>query len=185
MSTPTALVVYASTHGHTARIAARLADALRERGAQVDQREVGGAADADPAAYDGVVVAASLHRGHHQREMVDWVKGRREALAGRPTLLVSVSLSAADDSEEARERVESCIADLVEKTAWTPGRTAAVAGALQYREYDVFTRVLIRLMMRHAGRPSDPSRDYDFTDWDAVRRLGTEFAAELAATRVP
>jgi len=30
------------------------------------------------------------------------------------------------------------------------------------------------------GHPTDASHDYDYTDWDAVDRLGREFA-ELAA----
>ena len=50
------LVLYASTHGHTAKVAARIADGLRADGVdEVDVRDV--AADAgtlDPGAYDAV-----------------------------------------------------------------------------------------------------------------------------------
>jgi menaquinone-dependent protoporphyrinogen IX oxidase len=35
----------------------------------------------------------------------------------------------------------------------------------------------MRLLMRKMGRPTDPSRDYDYTDWDGVDRLGAEMAA--------
>ena len=67
-----ALVVYASTHGHTANIATRLAEAMGEAGVEVDLRDVAQAADADPGCYDVVVVAASLHQEHHQKEIVVW-----------------------------------------------------------------------------------------------------------------
>ena len=58
--------------------------------------------------------------------------------------------------------------------------TATLAGALQYREYDFFTRTLIRLMMKRGGHPTDTSRDYDYTDWEAVARFGHEFSGMLA-----
>ena len=35
----------------------------------------------------------------------------------------------------------------------------------------------MRLLMKRDGHPTDTSRDYDYTDWDAVERLGREFGA--------
>lgn len=32
-------------------------------------------------------------------------------------------------------------------------------------------------LMRHMGRPTDASHDYDYTDWDAVDRLGLQIAS--------
>jgi menaquinone-dependent protoporphyrinogen oxidase len=175
-----ALVVYASTHGHTARIAARLAGAMRRAGLAVDLRDVALAADVQPADYAVVVAGGSLHKEHHQKALVDWASERREALAGVPSVFFSVSLSAADDSEESRAATQRCIDDFCAETGWAPARTEPIAGALQYREYDRFTRQLMRLLMKHMGRPTDASQDYDYTDWDAVDRLGREIAAGVA-----
>lgn len=171
-----ALVVYASTHGHTAKIAARLAEAMRGEGRQVDLREVAFAADAKPGRYGLVVVAGSLHKEHHQKELADWVTARAEALAGVPSAFLSVSLSAADESDEYRGAAQRCIDAFCEQTGWTPTRTEPIAGALEYREYDVFTRQLMRLLMKRMGRPTDASHDYDYTDWNGVDRLGHELA---------
>jgi menaquinone-dependent protoporphyrinogen oxidase len=171
-----ALVVYASTHGHTARIAARIADSLRAEGLEVDVRDVTSADDAEPGRYDLVVVGASLHKEHHQKAIVDWVRARHEALARRPSAFFSVSLSAAEDSDESRTATTRCIDELCAQTGWTPTRTAPIAGCLQYREYDVFTRQLMRLLMKRMGHPTDASHDYDYTDWAAVDRFGRELA---------
>jgi menaquinone-dependent protoporphyrinogen oxidase len=171
-----ALVVYASTHGHTAKIAARLAQAMRTDDLEVDVLEVASAEDADLGRYDVAVVGASLHKEHHQRAIADWVTERRAALEQRPSVFFSVSLSAADDSDESRAASRRCIDEFCAQTGWTPGETEAIAGSLQYREYDVFTRQLMRLLMRHMGRPTDASHDYDYTDWDAVDRLGRHIA---------
>src|SRR3954451_18040611 len=178
-----ALVVYASTHGHTAKIAGRLAQAMRAQGLEVDVRDVAGAADAKPGRYDVAVVGASLHKERHQKEIVRWVTKHREALGRVPSVFFSVSLSAAEDTDEARDATRRCIDGFCDETGWTPTRTEAVAGCLEYREYDVFTRQLMRLLMRRMGHPTDASHDYDYTDWAAVDQLGREIAA-LADTAV-
>ena len=134
----------------------------------------------DPAGYGLVVVAASLHKEHHQHEIVEWVTTHRDALRRRPSTFLSVSLSAAEDTDAARAATQRCIDAFCEQTGWTPTRTERVAGSLQYREYDVFTRQLMRLLMKRMGHPTDASHDYDYTDWDGVDRLGSELA-ELAA----
>jgi menaquinone-dependent protoporphyrinogen oxidase len=175
------LVIYASTHGHTAKIAGRVADGVRAAGLEADVRDVARAGDTDPAAYDGIVVGASIHRVHHQPEMVEWVKAHRAVLAERHSAFLSVSLTAAEDTDEAQETIQRYIDDFVEETGWSPTRSVPIAGALQYREYDVFTRTLMRLLMKHGGRPTDTSQDYDYTDWDAVERLGHELGALMAS----
>ncbi|MEA2137914.1 MAG: menaquinone-dependent protoporphyrinogen oxidase [Solirubrobacteraceae bacterium] len=175
-----ALLVYASTHGHTSRIAACMARAMRADGLHVDLREVARAGDVDPADYDLVVVGASLHKVRHQREMLDWVTAHRDAVAGHPSAFFSVSLSAAEDTPEARAATQHAIDEFCDESGWTPTRSERIAGCLQYREYDLFTRQLMRLLMKRMGHPTDASQDYDYTDWDAVERLAHEFA-ELAA----
>jgi len=175
-----ALVVYASTHGHTAKIAARIAQTMREQGVETDLRDVERAGHAEPEGYAVVVVGGSLHKEHHQKALVEWVAARHEALERRQSAFFSVSLSAADDSDEPRAATQACIDEFCEQTGWTPARTERIAGCLQYREYDPFTRQLMRLLMKRMGHPTDASQDYDYTDWPAVERFGRELA-ELAA----
>ena len=178
------LLVYASTHGHTAKIAARIAETMGTEGLEVDLRDVADAGAANPTDFDGAMVGASLHAGHHQRDLVDWVKHHHLALEGHPSAFLSVSLTAADETEEARGATQEYIDDFLDDTGWTPTRSVPIAGALQYGEYDVFTRTLMRLKMRHGGHPTDTSHDYDYTDWAAVERFGREFAALLASANV-
>jgi menaquinone-dependent protoporphyrinogen oxidase len=176
-SAPKVLVVYASTHGYTAKIATRIAESMREWGVDVDLRDVEHAGAAEPDEYDVVVVGASLHAEHHQPEIVDWVKARRAALHHLPTVFFSVSLTAAEDSAAARLATQDCVDVFCAETGWTPGRTECIPGALQYREYNVFTRQLMRLLMKRVGHDTDASHDHDYTDWNAVDRLGREIAA--------
>ena len=171
--------MYATTHGHTAKIAGRLAETLRGCGLQVDLRDVEDAGDVDPGGYSAVLVGASLHAGHHQRQIVDWAKSHRAGLTELPAAFFSVSLTAAEDSDEARETTQGCIDDFTDQTGWTPLTTTTIAGALQYREYDPFTRLLMRLKMRHDGHDTDTSHDHEYTDWELVERFAREFAHRL------
>jgi menaquinone-dependent protoporphyrinogen oxidase len=176
---PDCLIVYASTHGHTAKIADRLAQAVRDGGADAHVREVSSAQELVPSDYDALIVGASIHASHHQREVVDWVKRHAITLSDMPSAFFSVCLAAAEDTDESREATRKYVDDFVDETGWTPRRTTTFAGALQYLEYNFATRLVIRLMMKRAGHPTDTSHDYDYTDWDAVDRFGHVCAAML------
>lgn len=173
------LVLYASTHGHTATIAARVTERLRGHGLEAEVADVRAAPDTSPAAFDAVVVGASVHRGAHQPEVLAWVRRHSAELGLRRTALFSVSLTAADDSGDAQRTTRELIDELVDASDWTPDATAAFAGAFQYREYDVFTRTLMRLIAHRHGITTDIDEDVELTDWDAVDAFADRVAAML------
>ena len=154
---------------------------MREQGLETDLRDVAHAEDVEPDDYAFVAAGGSLHMGHHQDALVEWVTARRVALDRRPSAFFSVSLLAAEDSEKALGATQDCVVDFCDETGWTPARTECIAGCLQYREYDPFTRQLMRLLMKREGHPTDASHDYDYTDWPAVERFGRELAALAGA----
>jgi len=173
------LVLYSSTHGHTARIAERIAKALEASGAVVDLRAADVQHDVSPVDYDVVVVGASVHAGRHQPEVADWARRHAATLTRIPSAFLSVSMSAEHDEEAARRYAD----EFAETTGWTPRHVACLAGALQYREYNFVTRLMVRSLMGREGLPTDTSRDHDFTDWDAVDHFAGR-CAELAPLAV-
>ena len=179
------LVLHASKHGHTAKIAERVVNRLRESGATVDARDIAAAEAVDLRGYDSVVVGASIHAGHHQREITTWIARHATALESAPSAFFSVSLSAAEDDDEARAGTRRYIDDMIDDTGWTPRLAVSFAGALQYREYDFATRMLMRLLMARGHHPTDVSEDTDYTDWDAVDAFAQDVAvlsAQLVTT---
>jgi menaquinone-dependent protoporphyrinogen oxidase len=177
-----ALVIYATTHGHTGRIAARVADTLADGDHHVDLVKVEDAKGLDLATYELVVIGASVHAGHHQREIVDWCTEHAAELNATTVAFFSVSLTAADDSQEARDATAQVVQDFVAETGLHPQATVMLAGALQYREYDFFTRILMRMIARRHGQPTDTDEDIDYTDWEAVGSFA-QHAATLARTK--
>jgi menaquinone-dependent protoporphyrinogen oxidase len=171
------LIAYASTHGHTARIAERIAAALRADGHTVDVDDRVGETDPSPVAYDAVIAGASIHGGHHQAEVVRWARRHGTTLTMTPSAFFSVCLAAAEDTDEARAATRDYLDDFEERTGWTPRVRTTFAGALQYREYGFATRLAMRVLMQRGHHPTDTRRDYDYTDWDAVDAFARACAA--------
>jgi menaquinone-dependent protoporphyrinogen oxidase len=187
MSQQRVLVFYASTHGHTGKIADRLGALLRERGLSVQVRRLGtpAAEHIDVTEFDAVLVGGSVHAGHHQKELVDWIAAHHTRLSARPSAFFSVSLTAADDTDEAHAMTREMIDDVLDATGWLPRETVALAGALQFEKYNLPTRVLMRLIARHHDPAVDVHQDTDYTDWAAVERFADTFAASLRTSEVP
>ena len=127
----------------------------------------------DLAGYSAAILAASVHLGRHEREMVAFVKRHREALDRLPSAFLSVSLSAAGTQdpttspqkrEEATAAVDGMLATFFEETGWHPARTSAVAGALAYTQYGLLIRFVMKRIARAAGVSTDTSQDHVFTD---------------------
>jgi menaquinone-dependent protoporphyrinogen oxidase len=176
------LVLYASTHGQTEKIAQRIAEVLRGRGAAVElERITKQTSELAEPRYDAVVVGASVHAGHHQGEVVSWLKRNRALLAAQPSALFSVSLTAAENTDEAHETTQGYLDELAEQTGWTPTLTQRFAGALKFQEYGVATRVLMRLIERRRDPTADLRGDTEYTDWQAV----DAFAVRLADAALP
>ena len=172
------LIVYASTHGHTAKIADRIGDGLREHDVSARVREIGTpGANHDPAEFDGVIVGASVHLSRHQSAVIDWITAHRTALNAVLSAFFSVSLTAADDTDDARASTREMIDHVTGQTGWTPTTTAPFAGAFQFREYNLPTRVLMHLIAKRHEDHVDVHQDIDYTDWAAVDRFAQDFAA--------
>ncbi|MGW5239276.1 flavodoxin domain-containing protein [Monashia sp. NPDC004114] len=173
------LIPYGTTEGQTARIAEVIAHILRERGHEADRLDVKSLADTIPDGYDGVVVGASIHMGKHDRHVVRFVQKNLDTLARLPSAFFSVSLAAFGDRQEA----EGYVDQFEEETGWHPDKVAFFGGALLYTQYGYIKRHMMKKIARdkpgHLGL--DLSRDYVYTEWDAVKRFAEHVADQFEA----
>lgn len=165
---PDALVVYASVEGHTERIARRIAGLLQRRGHSVDLAPAG--EEIDVSRYAGVIVGASVHYGHHSARLAAFLR-KNPMPAACKSAFFSVSLSA---NQNYAER-------FLGQTDWAPQLTAVFRGALQYSKYGPIKRLVVRTFAAIAGHDTDTSRDYDYTDWEAVSRFASDFSRSLTS----
>ena len=177
----TVLIAYGTTEGQTAKIADVIAEVLREKGHEADPVDVNSLADTIPAGHDAAIIGASIHMGKHDKHVVEFVQKNLDTLSRLPSAFFSVSLAAYGDTQEAEGYVEQ----LEQETDWHPDKVALFGGALLYTQYGFFKRHLMKKIA--ADKPGhlglDLSRDYVYTEWDAVKRFAEHFADQLQASR--
>jgi menaquinone-dependent protoporphyrinogen oxidase len=182
-------VFYATREGLSEQIAEHIGSGLFKHGLEVDVRNVRYPTNTDLSKYAYVVIAASVHAGHHEPEMVKFVKRHLQELKSVPALFLSISLSQAGveratANENERARFDSDVHRMLEafssETGWYPDRIIPVAGALRYSKYNFFLRFIMRHIAKKAGAETDTSRDYEYTNWvvldqcvkDIVKQIG-------------
>jgi menaquinone-dependent protoporphyrinogen oxidase len=174
------LIVYASTEGQTAKIAQRMAERARERGADVEVHDVAALpASLDPGAFGAAIVAGSIHYSRHQRAIARFVREHLRALQEMPSAFVSVSLAAASDGGD-RVGAQRWVDRLLAQTGWRPTETWLVAGAFRFTRYGLLKRWLLRRIAKRMGQPTDTRRDYELTDWDEVTAFVDGFLASVS-----
>lgn len=164
------LIAYATTEGQTRKICRFCADVLMEAGHSVELVQVSGAAGLDPARYSASILAASVHMGRFQKEMIGFAAMHGEALSAKPSLFLSVSLAAAGEDEEELADLDRIVEDFCDETGYRPADVAQVAGAFRFTEYDFFRSWAMRYIAAIKGQKVDPHSDTEYTDWDALRR---------------
>jgi len=87
----------------------------------------------------------------------------------------SVSLSAAGKTEGQRQHARDCLDQFLRQTHWQPRATAIIAGALLYRTYGFWLRLMMKWIAWREGGDTDTSKDYEYTDWNQVRQFTEEF----------
>jgi len=179
-----AAVFYATREGQAQRVAEHVATSLRALKYDVDVCNVKDSPESiDLQPYQVAFVIASVHIGHHEREVVRFVKSHRPDLVrlGAPFLSLTLSEAGAEDPTASPEKRMLAAADaqrmidvFVQETGWRPAYVLPVAGALAYSKYNFIVRLVMKAIARKAGGPTDTSRDYEFTDWAALDRFVLE-----------
>ncbi len=169
------LVVHASRYGQTQKIASRIADVAEQEGAEVRVYDVGEVPPRiDLSAFDVVVLAGGIAWGKHPRSLRRFIV---RTVAGRSlTHSILVSVSGAAESDATRELAESYVHRLYRETGWCADSFVLFGGGVTFTRYGPFTRWMIRRMQLKNGRPADVTRDYDYTDWEAVDRFARSLA---------
>ncbi len=176
---PRILLLYATMEGQTRLIAERIARTLRERGNSVELLPADTTGqELNPAAYDAVMVGASIHYGHHPASLHKLIRKHRGVLASRPCAFFSVSLSAGGPRPKPHA-AQRYLDKFMRKTGWQPQLVASFAGALKYSVYGPIKRRVMIVFMTLGGGETDTSRDYEYTDWDAVDRFANTYAQNL------
>ena len=172
-------MLYGTTHGHTAKIARAIAETLQSQGASADVIDANGGWP-EPGDYAAIVVAASVNAGRYQRRVRRWVRANAAALNARPTAFVSVCLAVLQPDPQVQQEVGAIMTRFLTASGWRPAATTTAAGALLYTRYNPLIRSVMKRIARKAGGDTDTSRDYEYTDWAALRAFAEDFGRRVA-----
>ena len=95
-----------------------------------------------------------------------------------------VSVSGASITPAGQHQAEDYVAHFQDQTRWTPDQCELVAGAVRYTKYNWLLRFVMRRISKSKGLETDTSRDYEYTNWDAVDRFARSFAANAKTANV-
>jgi menaquinone-dependent protoporphyrinogen oxidase len=165
------LILYSTTDGHTRSICERLQSLAEAAGHTVTLADIAENETIDPAAYDKVVIGASIRYGKHNPKVTAYIKRHRATLEQKPSALFSVNLVARKPGKDTPEG-NPYFRRYLKRLQWKPRHLAVFAGRLDYPSYRSLDRWLIRMIMFVTGGPTDPKAVVEFTDWKKVEALG-------------
>ena len=169
------LIIYGTTEGQTRKIARFMEDVLEDMG---NKATIADASDEPPAPddYDAVLIGGSIHIHKYQSSVTHYISQHVAALNQMPGAFYSVCLAVASGLEQEHHEAEKIATDFLAQTGWKPLMVTHIAGALKYTQYDFLKRLIMKMISKREGRTTGISRDYEFTDWDAVKKFVHEFA---------
>ncbi len=162
------LVAYASKHGMTAEIAAKIGETLRQSGLQADVMPVKNIRDL--ATYKAVVLGSAVYIAMWRKEMVKFLQENEVALSERPLWVFSSGPLGEGDPLELLHgwRFPEAQRPLVERI--TPREIAVFHGAIDLKKMTLFEKWVLKRVKAGTG---------DFRDWEAITRWAADVADEL------
>lgn len=176
------LIAYSTVDGHTLKICRRLKELLERAGHAVELLEIGATTDFDSAAFDQIVIGASIRYGKHRPDVYRFIEAHRDALDRKPSAFFSVNIVARKAGKNTPES-NPYLKAFRRRTTWVPREIGVFAGKLDYPSYGVMDRQVIRFIMWLTKGPTDPTACVEFTDWRVVELFAQRLVAMAAQVR--
>lgn len=164
---PRILIAYSTVDGHTLKICERIRRSLEDGGHTVTVARIDEALGMDCAAFDRIVVGASIRYGRHRPAVHAFVERHLATLRAKPSAFFTVDVVARKPGKDTPEG-NPYLKDFLRRTRWSPTVTGVFAGKIDYAKYNWADRTMIRFIMWLTKGPTDPATNVEFTDWGAV-----------------
>jgi len=170
------LLAYSTTDGHTGRICERLRQVIEQQGHSAEALLLGQADALDLAAFDAIVIGASIRYGKHQPQVAQFIARHQALLERKANAFFTVNIVARKPNKN-RPDTNPYLLKFLRQISWKPKLLAVFAGKLDYPRYRFFDRLMIRFIMLITDGPTDPKAVIEFTDWSEVEAFGRRLAA--------
>jgi len=174
------LIAFGTTEGQTRKIARHMARSLEGNEHTVQLHDCSDRnTSAEPAQFDAVILAASVHHKRYQTALYEFVESHRSALEHKPVAFVSVSLAITLASGEPEAR--SYVDDFAKEVSLQFDAVHLAEGAVRQFEYSSSEASTINLVVFKGQRKiPENAGNPEYTDWTALDAFVEQFIAEIA-----
>lgn len=169
------LFIYSTVDGHTREICDRLREIAIDAGHETDVFELTAGESPDPAAYDRVVIGASIRYGKHRPEVARYMERHAETLQRQSAAFFSVNAVARKPDKKTPD-TNPYVRKFLASLSWRPAVIEIFGGKIDYPSYGLVDKTMIRFIMWMTKGPTDPNSTVDFTDWGRVDSFGRQIA---------
>lgn len=173
-------LLYASHDGQTRKIALYLSALWRGRGMDVALQDL---LEEGPDPQEGkaaahVVLMAPIRYGYPLPSMDAFIRQNRDWLESKPYTVVLLNLTARKAGKDT-PATNPYMRKWIKKQRLNPTHQAVFAGKLHYALYRWWEKLMIRLIMKITGGPTNLDANVDFTRWDRVEALADQIATDV------
>ena len=123
--------------------------------------------------FDQIIIGASVKYGDHNKKIYNFVKNNKILLKRKKTVFFSVNATARK-SEKNTPNTNPYIIKFLKKTNWKPDHIGVFAGKIDFPNYNFLEKYIIKFIMWITNGPTDTTKTYEFTDWNAVKKFSRE-----------
>ena len=168
------LIIYSSTDGQTKKIC----EVIRENFNNKEFIEILPLEDAfhlNINNYDQIILGASIRYGNYKSNLFKFIKYNIKILETKKNAFFSVNVVARKNEKNTPD-TNPYIKKFLKKTNWRPKKIEVFAGKVDYPNYNLFNKLVIRFIMLITKGPTDISQSYEFTDWAKVKKFSKELS---------
>ena len=164
---PGILIIYSTTDGQTLKICQRLQSVIEQDGGSASLVDINDTHTTDLAAYDKIVIGASIRYGKHRPEVNAFIAENQPLLDAQPSAFFSVNMVARKPHKR-QPHTNPYVRKFLKQISWKPKHVAVFAGRIDYQRYGFWDRNIIRMIMWMTKGPTDRKANIEFTDWNQV-----------------
>lgn len=173
-------IIFSSTDGHTASICEKILDILKHA-SMVSLSSIEEADSLNLENFDFIIIGASIRYGKHKPNLFKFINKNLEVLNKKQTAFFNVNAVARKD-EKNTPKTNPYLIKFLNKVSWKPTLLDVFAGKISYPKYHFFDKHMIRFIMWMSRGPTNPTKVYEFTDWNRVESFGNKVLNDYLKT---
>ena len=131
--------------------------------------------------FDFIIIGASIRYGKHKPNLFKFINKNLEVLNTKQTAFFNVNAVARKDGKNT-PKTNPYLIKFLKKVSWKPTLLDVFAGKISYPKYHFFDKHMIRFIMWMSRGPTNPTKVYEFTDWNRVESFGNKVLNDYLKT---